>query len=195
MVYNVGDRVRVVSSRKGQDRWNLSGRMDKYMGTIMTIDGTRRTSDGYTTYRMREDNGKWQWYPWMIKCKEEDKLMFGKSDLSNGDILVMRNGEHYVVMKNYYDGKDTWLCVNASGWLDPYTSFCEDMRCSNMDCFDVMRVLRPLGRFANFSQSCEDDYEVVYERDESRKKMTVEEIEAKLGYKIAVVDKEGADRG
>lgn len=190
MKYKIGDRVRIVSSRDGQERWNSSCLMDKYMGTIMTIDGTRRTSDGYTTYRMREDNGKWQWYPWMIKCKEE-KDMFGKSDLSNGDLLVMRNGEHYVVMKNYYDGKDTWLCVNAYGWLDPYTSFGEEMRCSTMDCFDVMRVLRPNGRFANFARFCEDDYKVVYERDESRKKMTVEDIERELGYKVAIVDKDG----
>lgn len=46
--YNVGDKVRIISKRG--NRWNSSGKMDKYCGTVMTI----RKSDGYLHF-MEED--------------------------------------------------------------------------------------------------------------------------------------------
>lgn len=195
MVYKVGDRVRIVSSRAGQLRWNISGRMDKYMGTVMTITKVETSSDGYVKYRMKEDDEYWHWYQWMIECKEE-KVMFGKSDLANGDILIMRNGQRFIMMKNYGGmEKDTMLAINTSGWCNP-TSFEEDLTCKHNVDYDVMKVLRPTENYANMIGDHDDeDYSTVFDRNAERKKMTVEDIERELGYKIAVVDKEGADRG
>lgn len=66
--FNVGDRVRIVSKKIG-NFWNFDGRMDKWLGQTMTIDGVE---DGY--YLMKEDHGEckwqrnngWKWYPHMI---------------------------------------------------------------------------------------------------------------------------------
>lgn len=118
--------------------------------------------------------------------------MFGKSDLVNGDILVMRNEQRYVVMKDYGGtGENTFLAINTRGWCDT-PSFSENLTCRSNSNFDIMKVLRPMGLYANTIGGHDDsDYKVVYERDESRKKMTVEEIEQRLGYKIAIVDEEG----
>lgn len=57
MLYEVGDTVRIV------DKWNEStmqvddGRMDKYLGKVMTIVSIYRNR----TYRMQEDSGVWAW--------------------------------------------------------------------------------------------------------------------------------------
>lgn len=59
MKYKVGDRVRIVSERTKS--MNLSGDMDKYLGTVRTIKRTMRTR-----YDMVEDKGKWLWDDSMI---------------------------------------------------------------------------------------------------------------------------------
>lgn len=199
MKYKIGDRVRIVKQwNKNADRYeraNDEGKMDQYLGTVMTIKDIRTTCRGIDTYQMEEDTGKWWWFEHMIDCKEENK-MFGKSDLVNGDLLVMRNGEHYLVMQNYAVRKlDTWVGVNVSGWCDP-ESFKEDLTHNgwNND-YDVVKVMRPDFRYANPYHYDEKDYEVVFDRNAERKKMTVEDIERELGYKVAIVDKDGVTRG
>lgn len=37
MKYKVGDRVRIVKEKTGRN-WNSEGRMDKWLGEIMTIE-------------------------------------------------------------------------------------------------------------------------------------------------------------
>lgn len=191
MKYKIGDRVRIVRNREGQEYWNSLGGMDKYLGTTMTIIDYYNGCDSYPIYRMKEDNCMWCWYEYMIECKEENK-MFCKSDLANGDLLVMRNGERYVVMQEYATNKsDTWVGVNTSGWCDP-GSFEENLIHNGWsNDYDVVKVMRPAFRYANPYHYDEKDYDVVFDRNEERKKMTVEDIERELGYKIAVVDKEG----
>ena len=65
MQYKVGDRVRIVSEKTGY-KWNRDGKMDKWLGEIMTVREVNRGS-----YGMEEDVwgcGKlgWSWYPEMI---------------------------------------------------------------------------------------------------------------------------------
>ena len=56
--YKVGDKVKIV------DEWcegcvqNPFGKMDKYLGTIMTIKEVNPTG----SYNMEDDNGRWYWY-------------------------------------------------------------------------------------------------------------------------------------
>ena len=64
---NPGMRVKIVANHSKSGRWNFSGKMDKYCGTIMTV--RRLDSD---CARMYEDqgvdgrDGGWCWYPEMI---------------------------------------------------------------------------------------------------------------------------------
>lgn len=116
---------------------------------------------------------------------------FDKSCLRTGDVLVLRNEQRYVVMKDY--GKrheETYLEIAGYGWVNP-ENYKSDMtnKLRYGKPFDVMKVMRPSMKSAHFMSTDTDYFEVVFERVEP-KKMTVEEIEAILGYKIEVVDDE-----
>lgn len=57
----VGDQILIV------DRWvrgcaqNSEGRMDMYLGKILTIDEIEQQHDQYFMCRVKEDNGRWLW--------------------------------------------------------------------------------------------------------------------------------------
>lgn len=197
MKYKIGDRVRIVNNWNKDveysTRENEDGDMDEYLGTVMTIVDAKVNSRGIKAYCMKEDNGRWFWFEHMIKCKEENKL-FGKSDLVNGDILIMRNDERYIVMKNYGGADcDTWISMKGCGWCDP-NSFSENLIVDGWGAnatYDIVKVMRPTARYVNPYNYMEKEYDVVFDRNAERKKMTIENIERELGYKIAVVDKEG----
>lgn len=69
----VGDKVKIVDRRVGYG-WSSSGKMDKWLGKIMTI---RTPFDGICV-QMEEDVGEpqalesWCWYPRMIDCKVDE---------------------------------------------------------------------------------------------------------------------------
>ena len=70
MKYSIGDRVRIVSEAPISPWWNDSGKMDKWLGQVMTI---RDEDDG--VYKMVEDEFDtncnflpgWDWYENMIE--------------------------------------------------------------------------------------------------------------------------------
>jgi hypothetical protein len=70
----VGDRVRIVSKRDDGVCWNIFGKMDKWLGKIMTI---RVISNNYHYVMMNEDREEhiagWAWNRHMIECKVEDE--------------------------------------------------------------------------------------------------------------------------
>lgn len=64
--YKVGDKVRITKDKSKSTQWNDFGRMDKWLGKVMTI-----RCCGGDCYRMEEDIddnewGGWYWYPGMI---------------------------------------------------------------------------------------------------------------------------------
>lgn len=60
--YKIGDRVRIVK-RRTEGNWNLEGKMDKWLGTVMTV----RRELWQDTYEMKEDGGQWRWSADMIE--------------------------------------------------------------------------------------------------------------------------------
>lgn len=80
--YNVGDKVRIISERG--ELWNYEGKMDKYMGTVMTIRGKAYGHDGL--YRMEEDmhenGGGWCW------C-DKDIVGLVKDEYKVGDRVII----------------------------------------------------------------------------------------------------------
>lgn len=90
--------------------------------------------------------------------------MFKKSDLVTGDILVVRNGERFLVMKGYGGkGKDTFLMLNNAGWCDP-DSFSDDLSVAYNDHYDVMKVLRPIEQCSHFLHE-DNRFCLVFDRD------------------------------
>lgn len=157
----------VVETKCPSEVFNILGESDNYCVFNDTSNGT--------------DDCKYCWMRTYRNESERGKEMFNKSDLMTGDIIFVRNGWRYVVMKDCGSENvfDLWACLSIEGWLDP-NNFREDMtNCnSNSDKFDVMRVMRP-----NFQCGILDFkerfYSVVYER-KPVVKMTMEEMKKKL---------------
>lgn len=72
MKYKVGDRVRIV--KEHDDLMDPEGRMDKYLGTVMTISGISESVESICPYRMVEDNGNWHWNDEMIEGLVVDEM-------------------------------------------------------------------------------------------------------------------------
>lgn len=67
MKYKKGDRVRIVSNRTTD--MDSNGKMDKYLGTVITIKDIHHRafiSETSCYYEMVEDRGAWYWYDDMI---------------------------------------------------------------------------------------------------------------------------------
>lgn len=130
MIYKPGDRVKIVGCAIGED-WNPDGLMDEWLGRAMTID---YIEDG--AYIMKEDNGKWNWFPHMIASRAP----FDKKSLRSGDLMRTRCGRWYM----YFDNGDMAgiSVINGISYtrIDKY----DDNLCSNF-CpdYDIIRIYRP----------------------------------------------------
>lgn len=84
--YKVGDRVRIVTEKTGT-HWNSEGKMNKWLGKIMTV----KKINSSDTVKMVEDEGEnlrdgWYWKPHMIAglaepqpfLRETGKAVYGK---------------------------------------------------------------------------------------------------------------------
>lgn len=70
-MYKIGDRVRIVKQKTGK-YWNSFGGMDYWLGKKMTIKSVHENGSCYC-YNMKEDAGRWFWYPWMIEGKQNGR--------------------------------------------------------------------------------------------------------------------------
>lgn len=112
--YNIGDKVRIVSERTLG--FNSSGKMDKWLGKVMTVNEV--LYDGH--YCMKEDAGEWMcgelngwsWGDAMIKYKiddetinkEEHKMKFKVGDIVKANELS--NDEYaFTTLKNEWTGE------------------------------------------------------------------------------------------
>lgn len=121
--------------------------------------------------------------------KDWEKLTgFDFYELRNGDIVVMRNGRRYVFMRNIAGKEDAFVRLGEVGKETAKNYNGALLHTHNHD-WDVMEVHRCDFVAAWNNWDTLKDYTCVFKR-EDRKRMTVEEIEAQLGYKIEVVDNE-----
>ena len=103
----VGDKVKIVDKRTGTG-WNLRGKMDKWLGKIMTI---RNNLYGYV--KMREDYDEsydgWCWSSHMIDCKVGD-LATIEMHIIRGNKTVVRlsNGKVGIAKCNPQDTFDVY---------------------------------------------------------------------------------------
>lgn len=162
----VGDKI-LLKNKRG-NFWNSEGKMDYYMGKVVTID---KMND--KNFSIKEDDdrnwpGKWSFdyndIELKVNCLELNDLQFA-------DILTLRNGQRYVIandhMFGYYDDDD-FDC----NYLE--NTFNNDFTSQNGDTsFDIVKVER-------YNQT-------IYEREKAIKKMTVLEICKELGYDVEII--------
>lgn len=130
---------------------------------------------------------------------EEVTDMFNKDDLKTGMIAQTRNGAYWLVLR------DTGCAnCNEDGMVqigDPHKDSC--IKLSRFDEtlgyigssneYDIMKVVAPMNYpYVNNPAKDMENGKLLFDRSkiEERKKLTVEEIERLLGYKVAIVDEE-----
>lgn len=177
MKYKVGDKVRIVKEKKG-DEWNSKGLMDEWLGKIMTIE-----SVNLCHYRMKEDTGIWVWFEEMI---EGEATEMKKSDLIAGKHVVeIRNGDKYLI----FDSKEGKFMYGIHHRLMDLEGYDEDLTRNSADKkYDITKVYElkcPASQYS-IKERCEEYLTLVWERTEP-KEMTMAELEEKLGYKVKIV--------
>lgn len=147
MKFRVEDKVRIKKDFSDNKKYKIetNKEMEKYAGKIMTI---RDIKNGY--YQMQEDIEEciwqegWKWSEDMF----EDRVIFTKSDLKDGDIVTYRNGEKRTVINNkLIDEKG----INVNGLSSYKENLTEEVGMSKLD---IIKVERSTG------------YETVFERKE-----------------------------
>lgn len=98
MRYNVGDKVVIVDEWCGDGYENPEGRMDCYLGAVMTVRREHINSRGFC-YRMEEDHGSWMWYPSMIAGLAPRNF----TTSSGTKVLVLYKGYENLVKDETYD--------------------------------------------------------------------------------------------
>lgn len=105
----VGDKVKIVDEKTGK-AWSPSGKMDRWLGKIMTI----RDIAGSGTVGMREDVGEyggggWNWHPHMIDCKVDEPATIEMHIIrGNKTIVRLSNGKVGVARCNPQDSFDVY---------------------------------------------------------------------------------------
>ena len=172
--YKVGQKVRVkgnieVGSYSSHNIY-FADEMADYKGRIVTIKRANVFEEEYQ-YKIDADSSEWLWDEEWFESVNEVKNI---EDLKDGDIITLGNGDRL----SYFDGSFTDL-------NDVYTNNVCDLSDLNYDLTfkhkhnkeenKVVKVERPL------------TYYEVFNREETVKEMTIEEISKALGYKVKIV--------
>lgn len=169
------------------------------VGKIYTLTDSNRVvgEDGFQwgphdegTIKWLEDKG---WY----KFEEVSDMAFTLSSIKTGDMIRTAAGELMVAMCGCGNGSDFFYTFHSvfPGMYEGLNRWNEDFSHCRLSEYDIMEVRRPDGiRFDLFNLQEEwDTADVLWVREPVRKKMTVDEIEDALGYKVAIVDAEGKE--
>jgi hypothetical protein len=156
MKYKVGDKVKIVKERTSC--MNTSGKMDKYLGTVMTI---KEVYD--FRYYMEEDEGRWAW---------DDNDIEGYAEkIEVGDIVKLnKKAKIEDFTKNYWNG-----CQIST--LDFIKNYWNDEEFIVEDVNDRWAKLE--GLLVNIN--------ILILVKKSKKEMTIAEIEKELGYPIKII--------
>ena len=160
----VGDKV-LLKNKRGK-HWNDEGKMDHYIGKIVTI----KSLDSYFT--IEEDDGENTPSYWAFSYEDIERKIteFIKNDIVFGDILTLRDSYRYVIADGQMWGEDRGY--NKAGCtLDVWYN--DDLTHDEGDIDqDIMKVER--------------SGQIIYERQDARE-MTIKEISEKLGYEVKIV--------
>lgn len=118
------------------------------------------------------------------------------NDLKTGMIVTWRNGEKATVLRDTVNfkrlckqGRSFLVKCSGDGWT-ALSNYDDDFKNRFADSYDIVKVEVPDHPYYCFDYECSNyNSEVVWEENPVVK-MTVSEIEKKLGYKIEIVSEE-----
>jgi hypothetical protein len=170
--YKVGDKVRIRSDLKCGD-WGTcfaNTSMAKHGGKVVTVASIVECFDN--RFRIKESlhecDPLWHWSDEMVEPVEitmEDKKVFTKNDLKNGDVIKRANGNVSIFIENL------GVFVSTSGWM-PLNKVCDDLTHTRHDRgWDIVQVRRPIAPYnCQFSAFDTNMGELVYDRERDTKK-------------------------
>lgn len=130
MKFKIGDRVKVrrnLVAYKEYGKYSFVNDMKKMEGKIVTIKATYDDS-----YKIEEFD-----YCWTDEMFE-DRVIFTKSDLKDGDIVTYRNGDKRTVINNKLTDEDGTVVNRLNTYKEDLTEKC------GMGNLDIIKVERPV---------------------------------------------------
>ncbi len=120
---------------------------------------------------------------------------FDKTYFTNGMHVITKCGKEYVFLIHINATEQSsatytdriLVGFNEKNWLN-FNKYNNDLTLGE-DCFDIQKVYAPKyfrGVFCSV-KDYPDEFDLVWKRPE-KKKMTLEEVEKKLGYEIEIIE-------
>lgn len=167
--YKVGDKVRIRRNiRPGSygECWCTTS-MAEHAGEVVTI---RKVCEVYRNRFYIKENlsnccDYWQWSDEMVEPYVEEKKVFTKSDLKNGDVVVLRNGDVQIAIV------DLGLFITRSGFnrIKDWDESLKEVEYEECE-WDIVQVFRPTEDWhCQFNSSSHGT--LVYDRERDTKKL------------------------
>jgi uncharacterized protein YlzI (FlbEa/FlbD family) len=145
----VGDKVRIVSKKTGFT-WNIHGKMDKWLGKIMTIREIPKCVYTRTFVRMEEDKNEWDgpgwaWFAEMIEEKIEVQPTIVEHLIrGNKTIVKLSNGKVGVAQRSPEDEFDIYegLRLAAERAYDKTKSVVKEVN-RNAKIGEYIKIVKP----------------------------------------------------
>lgn len=117
------------------------------------------------------------------------------NDLKTGMIVTCRNGREYTVIRDRVPDaltkSDLFIRNTESGVShNRFDEYNENLTAKRTSEFDIVKIERCNHPYAFIDLSRGKHHRVTVWKEESRKKLTVAEIENLLGYKVEIVSEE-----
>lgn len=166
-------------------------RCDSY---LVYFDGWNGGHNGNDVCRGKyEGDHCWYLYGQDLELIERGENIMKKSDLENGAIVEIRNGDKYILLFNcckYGDKEDLFISLNNGGYLN-FSNYNENLNdCDDKD-YDIMKVCQNnyVGNNirSHILKQDKDDWTWIREEETV---MTISEIEEKLGISNLKIKKE-----
>lgn len=173
-----GDKIKIISAQ--DEKFNYSD----VIGNIYIVKEIRESQIGKKYAELKNSIYK----PYLYNCElvDEKEKQFTKSDLKNGDIVELRNGQRYVYIEKYNDrfiystDSDEVIVNLKDGEYSRLANYDDDLRYKGRgNCeYDIMKIL-DMSEFYRKQKW-------TWEREKTEE-MTLEEVCKELGRDIKIV--------
>lgn len=173
-----GDKIKIISGEDEERDYSNA------IGNIYIVKEIKETIRGKKYAELKNSTYK----PYLYNCElvNEKEKQFKKSDLKNGDIVELRNGQRYVYIEKYNDrfiystNSDEVIVNLKDGEYSRLANYDDDLRYKGRgNCkYDIMKIL-DMSEFYKKQKW-------TWEREKTEE-MTLEEVCKELGKDIKIV--------